>query len=115
VIAHRARKVENDANPSTFQRAPSFWRKNGRWGAGRDFPFLFRSSIAAILPDGPTTGGNRRQMTASASRPHRPTIWRTRSLSLIVAKRLVKHLERSGIVVMKKPPIGGSAALGRGH
>ena len=31
-----------------------------------------------------------------------------------VAKRLVPHLERSGFVVMKKPPIGGGAALGRG-
>ena len=27
----------------------------------------------------------------------------------IVAKRLVEHLERSGFVVMKKPPTGGSA------
>ncbi len=27
----------------------------------------------------------------------------------IVAKRLVEHLERSGFVVMKKPPIGGSS------
>jgi hypothetical protein len=33
----------------------------------------------------------------------------------IVAKRLVEHLERSGFVVMKRPPIGGAAALGRGH
>jgi hypothetical protein len=33
----------------------------------------------------------------------------------IVAKRLVEHLERSGFVVMKKPPIGGGAAVGRGH
>jgi hypothetical protein len=32
----------------------------------------------------------------------------------IVAKRLVEHLERSGFVVMKKPAIGGGAALGRG-
>jgi hypothetical protein len=32
----------------------------------------------------------------------------------IVAKRLVGHLGRSGFVVMKKPPIGGAAALGRG-
>jgi hypothetical protein len=31
----------------------------------------------------------------------------------VVAKRLVEHLERSGFVVMKKPPIGGAAALGR--
>ena len=27
-------------------------------------------------------------------------------MSAIVAKRLVEHLERSGLVVMKKPPIG---------
>ena len=33
----------------------------------------------------------------------------------IVAKRLVEHLKRSGFIVMKKPPIGGGAALGRGH
>jgi hypothetical protein len=33
----------------------------------------------------------------------------------IVAKRLVDHLERSGFVVMKRPPIGGASALGRGH
>jgi hypothetical protein len=36
-------------------------------------------------------------------------------MSAIVAKRLVEHLERSGFVVMKKPPIGGAALLGRGH
>jgi hypothetical protein len=35
-------------------------------------------------------------------------------MSEIVAKRLVEHLERSGFVVMKKPAIGGGAALGRG-
>jgi P22_AR N-terminal domain len=32
----------------------------------------------------------------------------------IVAKRLVDHLERARFVVMKRPPIGGGAALGRG-
>ena len=32
----------------------------------------------------------------------------------IVAKRLVEHLERAGFVVMKRPAIGGGAALGRG-
>jgi hypothetical protein len=36
-------------------------------------------------------------------------------MSEIVAKRLVEHLERSGFVVMKKPPIDGGAALGRGY
>lgn len=32
----------------------------------------------------------------------------------IVAKRIVDHLERAGFVVMKRPAIGGGAALGRG-
>ena len=32
----------------------------------------------------------------------------------IVAKRLVEHLERGGFVIMKRPAIGGGAALGRG-
>ena len=36
-------------------------------------------------------------------------------MAAIVAKRLVRYLERSGFVVMKRPPIGGGAALGRGH
>jgi hypothetical protein len=36
-------------------------------------------------------------------------------MSAIVAKRLVERLERSGFVVMKKSPIRGGAALGRGH
>jgi hypothetical protein len=40
---------------------------------------------------------------------------RTHDAGEIVAKRLVEHLERSGFVVMKKPPIGGRAAIGRGH
>ena len=35
-------------------------------------------------------------------------------MAAIMAKRLVEHLERSGFVVMKKPPIGGGAAIGRG-
>src|ERR1700691_165046 len=34
-------------------------------------------------------------------------------MAAIVAKRLVEHLERSGFVVMKKPPIGGGAAITR--
>jgi hypothetical protein len=36
-------------------------------------------------------------------------------IARIVAKRLVEHLERAGFVVMKRPPIGGAAALGRGY
>ena len=33
----------------------------------------------------------------------------------IVAKRLVRHLERSGFVVMKRPPEIGAAVLARGY
>ncbi len=36
-------------------------------------------------------------------------------MSRIVAKRLVGHLERSGFVVMRKPPIGGSSPPYRGE
>ena len=32
----------------------------------------------------------------------------------IVAKRLVEYLDRAGFVIMKRPAIGGAAALGRG-
>jgi hypothetical protein len=35
-------------------------------------------------------------------------------MSRIVADRLVKHLEQSGFVVMRKPPVLGAAALLRG-
>jgi hypothetical protein len=32
----------------------------------------------------------------------------------IAAGRIVRHLERCGFVVMKKPPIGGRSQVGRG-
>jgi hypothetical protein len=35
-------------------------------------------------------------------------------MSDIVARRLVEHLEQSGFVLMRKPPIIGGAALARG-
>ncbi len=35
-------------------------------------------------------------------------------MSEIVAKRLVEHLERAGFVVMRRAPICGGGALGRG-
>jgi hypothetical protein len=35
-------------------------------------------------------------------------------MARIVAERLVAHLERAGFIVMKRPPIGGASALGRG-
>jgi hypothetical protein len=36
-------------------------------------------------------------------------------MSKIVAQRLVRHLEQSGFVVMRKPPGVGAASLLRGH
>lgn len=36
-------------------------------------------------------------------------------MSVIVAERLVEHLERSGLVIMKKPPLCGGGAPGRGR
>jgi hypothetical protein len=35
-------------------------------------------------------------------------------LATVVAERVVEQLERSGFVVMKRPPEVGGAALGRG-
>jgi hypothetical protein len=35
-------------------------------------------------------------------------------MATIAAERVVRHLERAGFVVMKKPPLGGHSALGRG-
>jgi hypothetical protein len=32
----------------------------------------------------------------------------------VVAERIVRQLDRAGFVVMKKPPLGGHSALGRG-
>ena len=32
----------------------------------------------------------------------------------IVARRLVRRLERAGYVVMKRPPLGGHSQIGRG-
>lgn len=35
-------------------------------------------------------------------------------MAAIAAERVVRHLERAGFVVMKRPPIGGGSALARG-
>jgi hypothetical protein len=35
-------------------------------------------------------------------------------MAAIAAERVVRHLERAGFVVMKRPPIGGHGSLGRG-
>jgi hypothetical protein len=36
-------------------------------------------------------------------------------MAAIAAERVVRHLERAGFVILKRPAIGGGAALGRGH
>jgi hypothetical protein len=35
-------------------------------------------------------------------------------MAKIAAERVVRHLERAGFVVMKRPPLGGHSGLGRG-
>jgi hypothetical protein len=35
-------------------------------------------------------------------------------MARIVVERLVEHLERSGFVIIKKPPSAGGATIGRG-
>jgi hypothetical protein len=35
-------------------------------------------------------------------------------MAAIAAERVLRHFERAGFVVMKKPPLGGHAAIGRG-
>jgi len=36
-------------------------------------------------------------------------------MAAIAAERVVRHLERAGFVVMKRPPAVGGAAIGRGY
>jgi hypothetical protein len=38
----------------------------------------------------------------------------TTSMARIAADRIVRHLEQSGYVVMKRPPSAGGGAIGRG-
>jgi hypothetical protein len=35
-------------------------------------------------------------------------------MAAIAAARVVRHLERAGFVVMKRPPLGGHSAVGQG-
>jgi hypothetical protein len=35
-------------------------------------------------------------------------------MAAIAAERIVRHLERAGYVVMKKPPLGGHSGIARG-
>jgi hypothetical protein len=59
----------------------------------------------------PTLAGGIRQQRLNAS-----TILARRSLAAAssVADCIVRHLERSGYVVAKKPPAGGARPIGRG-
>ena len=41
----------------------------------------------------------------------KPVHYADEIMAEIVARRLVEYLERAGFVVMKRPPIGGGAAL----
>jgi hypothetical protein len=36
-------------------------------------------------------------------------------MAAIAAERVVRHLERAGFVVMKRPSVVGGAAMGRGY
>jgi len=88
----------------------------------RGFLYLFSSArYAAPMPDAPerltpATPEDVADALAFALRfQGRKRVHNADELiSKIVAKRLVEHLERSGFVVMKRPPIGAAAALGRG-
>ena len=60
------------------------------------------NDVAAALAFALRYAGRKRVRTADAI------------LAEIIAKRLVEHLERAGFVVMKRPAIGGGAAVGRG-
>ena len=60
------------------------------------------NDVAAALAFALRYAGRKRVRTADAI------------LAEIVAKRQVEHLERAGFVVMRKPPLGGHSALGRG-
>ena len=86
--------------------------------------FLLRSRFSTIVRRCPTPTGSR-QPTRSTS-PRRSVYalryqghWRVHNadeiMAEIAAKRLVEHLERTGFVVIKRPAIGGGAALGRGR
>jgi hypothetical protein len=35
-------------------------------------------------------------------------------MAAIAAERVVRHLERAGFVILRKPPLGGHSAIGRG-
>ena len=83
---------------------------------------LLNRSAASLWISAGFVGGREEQTTAlrppRLSRPVAATsAQRRRAIGLTArmgAKRLVEHLERSGFVVMKKPPSVGAAALGRG-
>ena len=78
--------------------------------------FLLRSTRSHVLPQCPTLTSSRPPTLPTSLRfaGRKRTHNADEIMAEIVAKHLVEHLERSGFVVMRKPPIGGGAALGRG-
>jgi hypothetical protein len=70
------------------------------------------ASKFGLVESGPTIGRLR-----SFVRTRRPGHSTTPGeyMAAIAAERVVRHLERAGFVVMKRPPEIGAAALGRGH
>ena len=73
----------------------------------RDISVIFMTSLTGIedLIEGFAAGG-----ADYVTKPVRID----EMMARIVAKRLVEHLERSGFLIMKKPPSEGAATLGRG-
>jgi hypothetical protein len=61
------------------------------------------------------SAGKRRSGRRPRNRPHKRKHDAAEMMAWIVAERLVGHLEQAGFVVMKRPPIGGASALGRGY
>jgi hypothetical protein len=90
-----------------------------RVGAQIVLSLFARSGYRARMPDAdrltPATSEDLADALAFALRysGRKRTHGAGEMMAAIVAKRLVEHLERSGFVVMKKPPIGGGAAIGR--
>jgi hypothetical protein len=83
-------------------------------GARRPIPIASRRRCTFHAAKGPRNPFQRCARVRAAVLRRRRIYNADEPMSEIVAKRLVEHLQRSGFVLMKRPPIGGGAALGRG-
>jgi hypothetical protein len=70
--------------------------------------------VGSIRPVGTLQRSHIRGLAGVAFRGRKRVHNADELISAIVAMRMVEHLERAGFVVMKRPAIGGGAALGRG-